>query len=154
MRVERPAMVGALNIFSIEVTSVERHTAVRTGVAQHERMADSIAPNNQWNLQQRRFVKLITVHSVRWQRAIPEAGKHQRIGRLALGRVGFGYGKIVDSDFLIVAGTQYASIRRTCRRTLTYGENLHGVSGPLSPPDASAAKHLHRVLSGLVARCL
>jgi hypothetical protein len=59
-------------------------------------VADAIAPHNEWNLQQRGFVKLITVDSVGWQGTIPEAGKHQRIGRLALRRVEFGHGEIVD----------------------------------------------------------
>jgi hypothetical protein len=37
-------------------------------------------------------VELVAVDAVGGQGPIPEAGEHERIGRLALGRVGFGHG--------------------------------------------------------------
>lgn len=88
-------MVGALDIFSIEMAAVERHAAVRAGVAQGKGMADPIASDNQRNLEQRRFVQLIAVDAVGGQSSIPEAGQHERIGRLALRRVEVGHEEIV-----------------------------------------------------------
>ena len=67
-----------------------------TGVAQREGMAGAVASNNEWDLKQRGFVKLIAMDPVGGQSAVPEAGEHERIGRLALGRVEFGHGEIVD----------------------------------------------------------
>ena len=39
MSVELPAMVGALEIFSVKFAAMQRHAAVRAGVAQGERTA-------------------------------------------------------------------------------------------------------------------
>ena len=63
--VEGPAMVGALDVFSIEVAAVERHAAVRAGIPQGEGMAGAIASHNQWNLEQRGFVDLIALDAIR-----------------------------------------------------------------------------------------
>jgi len=87
-------MVRALDIFSVEVAAVERHAAVRTSVAQGEGMADPIASHNQRNFKQGGFVELIAVDAVGRQSPIPEAGEHERIGRLALRRVEVGHGVV------------------------------------------------------------
>jgi hypothetical protein len=96
--VERPAVVRAFEILSIEVATVERHAAVRTGVAQGERAADAIASDHERNLEQHGFIKLIAVRAISGQSAIPEAGEHQRVRRLALGGFEFGH---ADCLFLI-----------------------------------------------------
>jgi hypothetical protein len=41
-------------------------------------------------------MKLVAMHAIGGQGAIPEAGEHERIGRLALRRVGFGHDEIAD----------------------------------------------------------
>jgi len=89
-------VVTALDIFSVEVATMKRHAAMGTGITQREGMADTIASHNEWDLKQRCFVKLIAVDAVSGQSTVPEAGEHKRIGRLALGRVEFGHGEIVD----------------------------------------------------------
>ena len=85
-------MVGAFDVFSIELAAVQRHAAVRTGVAQGEGMARAVASDDERNLQQHGFVELVAVDAIRGQGTIPEAGEHERVGRLALGRVEFGHG--------------------------------------------------------------
>jgi hypothetical protein len=92
VRVEGPTVVGALDILSIEVAAVKGHAAVRTSVPQREGTAGAVAPNHQGDFKQHGFVKLIAMDTVGGQRAIPEAGEHQRIRRLALRGVEFGHG--------------------------------------------------------------
>ena len=58
-------MVGALDIFPIEVAAIERHAAVRAGIPQGEGMAYPIASHNQWNLKQRGSVDSIAVDAIR-----------------------------------------------------------------------------------------
>jgi len=70
---------------------------VGTGIAQGKGMAHAVASDHERNLKQHGFVKLIAVDVIGGQSAIPEAGEHERIGRLALGRVEFGHGvRIAD----------------------------------------------------------
>ena len=46
VNVELPAMVSALEIFSVEVAAVERHAAVRAGVAEGEGLAHAVAADD------------------------------------------------------------------------------------------------------------
>jgi hypothetical protein len=86
-------MVGAFEVLSVELAGVEGHAAVGTGVSQRKGMAYTIASDNEWNLKQHGFVELIAMDTVGGQRAIPEAGEHERVRRLALGRIEFGHGR-------------------------------------------------------------
>jgi hypothetical protein len=43
-------MIGALDVFSVEVTAVEWHAAMRTGVAQGEGTTRTVAPDDERNL--------------------------------------------------------------------------------------------------------
>jgi len=82
MGIELPAMIGAFDIFSIEMAAVEGHAAVGTGVAQSEGAAYAVASDDKWDFEQHGFVELIAVYAIGRQSAVPEAGKHERIGRL------------------------------------------------------------------------
>jgi len=66
---------------------VEWHSAVGAGIPKSEWLAHSISSNHQWDFQQRRLVKLIAVHALGREGAIPEAGKHQGVRRFCLKRV-------------------------------------------------------------------
>ena len=92
MNIELPAVISALQIFSIEAAAVERHAPMRAGVAQRKRLSHAVAADDQRSLQQRRLVQLITMHAFRGQGTVPESGEHDRVGRLALWEVEFGHG--------------------------------------------------------------
>jgi len=98
--VELPAVVSALEIFSVKSAAVQRHTAMGAGVAQSERLALGVAAQDQRDFEERGLVKLIAMDTVGRQGAIPESGEHLRVGGLALRRVEVGHGEIA-----------YASIR-------------------------------------------
>ncbi len=85
-------MIRALDIFAVERAAIERHAAVGTGVPQGKRMTNAIAPYDERNLEQHGLVELVAMDAIGGQGAVPEAGEHQRIGRLALRRVEFGHG--------------------------------------------------------------
>jgi len=76
VHVELPAMVGALQIFSVELSAIQGHAAMGAGIAQSEGVSLAVAADDEWDLEQRRFVQLITVDTIRGQSAIPEAGEH------------------------------------------------------------------------------
>ncbi len=100
MGVESPTMIGAFDVLSIELAAVQRHATVGTGVAQREGVACTVASDNERNLEQHGFVELVAVDAVGGQGPIPEAGEHERVGRLALERVEFGHGrKLLIVDF-------------------------------------------------------
>jgi hypothetical protein len=84
-------MVRTLDFFSIEVATVERHSAVRTSVPHCEGPTRSVAPDYQRDLQQHCFMQLIALNPVRRQGAIPEAGEHLGVGCLALRGIEFGH---------------------------------------------------------------
>jgi hypothetical protein len=65
---------------------------VRTGVAQSKGAAYAVASDDQWDFKQHGFVELIAVYAIGRQSAVPEAGEHERIGRVALGGIEFGHG--------------------------------------------------------------
>ena len=92
VNVELPAVVSALEIFTVEVAAVERHAAMRAGVAQGEGLALAVAADDQRNFEQRGFVQLVAMDAIGGQGAIPEAGEHQRVGGLALREVEVGHG--------------------------------------------------------------
>src|SRR5579863_3860588 len=93
MNIELPAMVGTFKIFSVKVSAVQWHTPVGAGVAQGEGAASAVPSDNQWNLKQHRLVELIAMNAIGGQGAIPEPCEHERVRRLALGRVEFGHGE-------------------------------------------------------------
>ena len=72
-----------------------------TGIAQRKGMAGAITPDDERNLKELGFVKLIAGNMVGRQSTIPEAGEHQRIRRLAVRRVKFGHEKWLMVDFRI-----------------------------------------------------
>lgn len=93
-------MVWALEIFSIKFSGVERHAAMRAGIAKSEGMSLTVATDDKGNFEQCGFVKLIAMDAVGGQRAIPEAGEHQRVRSLALREIEFGHGRrFLKSDF-------------------------------------------------------
>jgi hypothetical protein len=97
VRIELPAVVGALDILTVEVAAIQRHSAVRAGIAQGKRPSGAVSAHYQRNFQQRGFVQLIAMHPIRGQSAVPEAGEHQGIRSLSLRSFEFGHGKeIVD----------------------------------------------------------
>jgi hypothetical protein len=99
--IEGPAVVGALEVFSVELAAVERHAAMRTGVAQGEGLVLAVASDNEWNFEQRGLAELVAMDVIGRQSAIPETRQHERVGRLALGRVEFGHG-VEIADCLIL----------------------------------------------------
>jgi hypothetical protein len=56
VNVELPAVISALEIFAVEVTAVERHAAMRAGIAQGKRATGTIAADDERNFEQRGFV--------------------------------------------------------------------------------------------------
>ena len=83
---------------------------MRAGIAKCERMIFAITSNDERNFEQRSFAELTAVNSIRRQRAIPKASKHQRVGGLALGKIEFGHGE-VSSQISDCSMKAYASIR-------------------------------------------
>ena len=98
MNVELPAVISALEIFAVEAAAVERHAAVRAGVAQGEGLSEAVAADDEGNFEQRGFVELVAVDAIGGQSAIPEAGEHERVGGLALREVEVGHGEMVIFD--------------------------------------------------------
>ncbi len=64
MNVELPAVVSALEVLAVEAAAVEGHAAVRAGVAQGEGLANAVAADDERNLEQRRFIKLVAVDAI------------------------------------------------------------------------------------------
>jgi len=90
--VEPPAVVSALDLLSIELPAMQGHAAVRAGVTQGEGLSLTVATQYEGDFQQHCFLKLVAMHAVGWQSAVPEAGEHERIGRLALRGFEFRHG--------------------------------------------------------------
>ena len=44
--IELPAVVSALEILSVEAAAVERHAAMRAGIAQGERLSEAVAADD------------------------------------------------------------------------------------------------------------
>jgi L,D-peptidoglycan transpeptidase YkuD (ErfK/YbiS/YcfS/YnhG family) len=89
MSCELPSVIGALDILAIKLAATKWHATVGAGVTQSKGTAFAIAAYYERNLQQHRFMKLVAVRAVGRQGAIPKAREHERIGRLALGKVEF-----------------------------------------------------------------
>src|SRR6266436_3785886 len=82
--VESPAVVGAFDLLSVEVSAGKRHAAMRAGVAQSEGLAWSVASHYQWLFEQHRLGELSAAKLIRRKRAVPEAEEHERVGCLGL----------------------------------------------------------------------
>ena len=54
--VELPAVISALEIFSVEAAAVQRHAAMRAGVAQGEGLSQAVAADDERNFEQRRLI--------------------------------------------------------------------------------------------------
>ena len=91
VNVELPAMISALEIFAVETAAVEGHTAMRAGIAQRKGLSGAVPSNHQRNFEQRCLVQLIPMNLIAGQSAVPEAGEHERVGGLALGKIEFGH---------------------------------------------------------------
>jgi len=98
VNIELPAVIGAFEILAIETSGVERHAAVGAGVAKRERPVSAVAADDEGEFQQRCSVELIALDTVGGQGTIPEAGKHQSVGGLALRKVEFGHGGFENVD--------------------------------------------------------
>ena len=61
MHVELPAVISALEILSIEMSAVERHAAVRTGIAQGKGLSHAVAADHKGNFQQHCLFQLIAI---------------------------------------------------------------------------------------------
>ena len=59
--VEVPAVIAALEILTVESTAVERHAAMRAGVAQGEGLPEAVTADDERNFQQRRLAQLIAM---------------------------------------------------------------------------------------------
>ena len=77
MDVELPAVVSALQILSVEATAVKRHATMRAGVAKGEGLPETVAADNERNLEKGRLVQLFGMDMIGRQSAIPEAGEHE-----------------------------------------------------------------------------
>ena len=95
MNVELPAVIRAFEVFAIEFSGMERHAAMRAGIAQGEGMSLTIAADDERNLEQHGFMQLVAMDAVGGQGTIPEAGEHQRVGGLALREIEFGHGSLI-----------------------------------------------------------
>src|SRR5215472_6371870 len=92
--VEPPAMIAALELRAAKVAAGERHSPMRAGVLKSEGPALRIASQDQRDFEQHSFLHPVAAYAVRRQRAVPEAGKHERIGSLPLrGFVEHGMGR-------------------------------------------------------------
>ena len=64
---------------------------VRRVVSLVPSLTEAVAADDEGDLKQRRFMKLVAMNAVGGEGAIPEAGEHERVGGLAL-RVEIGHG--------------------------------------------------------------
>jgi hypothetical protein len=72
-------------LLPIELSAGERHAAVRAGIAQSEGFGLFVASDHEGLLQQHGLRQLSAAQLIRWERAVPEAEEHERVGRLELG---------------------------------------------------------------------
>ena len=68
------------------------------GIAESEGACLTISTDDKRDFQQRGFVKLIAVHAISRQRAVPETGEHQWVGGLTLWEVEFRHGEFQIAD--------------------------------------------------------
>ncbi len=68
---------------------------MRTRIPHRKRMSSTIAPDDKRNFQERSLMKLIAMHLVRRQRAVPEPSQHQCVGGLSLWKIEFWHGQLV-----------------------------------------------------------
>ena len=87
MWVEAPAVVATLELSTVEMAAGQRHAAVWAGILQSKREALRITSQNERDLEEHGFCQVILADAIAGQCAIPEAGEHQRVRGLALGRI-------------------------------------------------------------------
>src|SRR6266849_4539051 len=82
--VKSPPVVGTFDLLAVELSIGKRHPAMRAGVAQGERLALSVASDNQRLFEQRGLGEMSATELTSRQRTVPETEEHERIGRLGL----------------------------------------------------------------------
>jgi hypothetical protein len=87
-----PAMISALEVFSVEASAMQRHATMRTGIVQSEGLSLAVLADHQRDFEQHSFVQLIAMYSIGRQRTIPEAAEHKRVWCLALRGIEVGHG--------------------------------------------------------------
>src|SRR5580704_8314875 len=76
MRLELPAVIAALDVVAFKAARAQRHSAMRTNIAQRKRASGRIAPDHQWLAKQMHGEKSALRHALRQRRGIPESAKH------------------------------------------------------------------------------
>jgi hypothetical protein len=87
MGVEAPAVVAAFDLVAVEVPTGERHAPVGAGVLEGEGTALRVAANDKGDLEEHGFLDSIALDAISRQGPVPETGKHQGVGGLALGGI-------------------------------------------------------------------
>jgi len=64
VHVELPSVISALEIFSVKFSAVKGHAAMGTGIAQGEGLSETVAADNQRDLEEGRFVELVAVNPI------------------------------------------------------------------------------------------
>src|ERR1700691_1304957 len=77
-------MIRALDLLPIESSAGERHAAVRAGIAQSKGVGFCVSSDHEGLLQQHGLGQFSAAQLIRWQRAVPEAEEHERVGHLGL----------------------------------------------------------------------
>jgi hypothetical protein len=90
--VEAPAVITAFQLLAVELPAGEWHAPVGAGIVQGEGAAILVAAQYQGEFEQCGLVQTVTAKLSRGQSSIPEAVKHQGIGRLALRGFKFTHG--------------------------------------------------------------
>lgn len=93
VHVELPAVVKALEAFTVKLATVQRHATMGTGIAQSKSMSLTIAADDERDFEQSRLMELVAVNAVGRQGTIPETCQHQGIGGLSLGKIEFEHEK-------------------------------------------------------------
>jgi hypothetical protein len=88
--VESPAVVRAFDLLAVELSAGKRHTAMRAGVAQGKGLAVLVASDQQGLFEQHGLGQLSAAELIGWQRTVPEAEEHERVGRLPPQRANIG----------------------------------------------------------------
>src|ERR1700733_11209403 len=91
VRLELPAVVGALYVLAVELAERKRKRAVRADVAQREWFCGSVAAQHQRHVQKHRAYQLMPPHLVAAQRGIPESPQHVARAPVRAGSICFGH---------------------------------------------------------------
>jgi len=79
MRIEFPAVIAALDLPAIKLSTRERHATMGTRVLQSEGASLPITPNDHRDFQQRGFDHMPPRNVITWQAAIPKTKEHHGI---------------------------------------------------------------------------